>query len=819
MRGLVSDGRFAWRMIRKTPWMSAAAVLSLAGAMAVTIGTFSVVWDGSFATLPFVNGERIVAMRDLDIRRGNSSSPRLAVFREWQAHQHSFDLIGAAYSRTREIVDGQGGVLRYRAATMTASGFPITGVGPLLGRTLSTADEAPGAEPVVVIGSRVWTTIFGSDPAVVGRSIELDGTPHRIVGVMPKGFRFPMSEDLWLPFRVDAASVGAVEPRWIRVFGRLAEGVTSPQAEAELEAIRAGYAAAHPEDEELRDRRTTVIPYVQSESGADEHWLFVGMLVFMLLVLAVACASVANLLLCRSMARQSELAVRAAIGASRGRLVAQLFIEALALTSMAAFAGVGAASIGLRWFNSYIPIENLPFWVHFGMSPAAAVFTVIAAFVAAALAGIGPAIRATGGAVLDVMKDQQRGASSVRFGMVSGALTVAEVTVAIACLAAAGLAARSLLDATGTGSRLGGDHVLVADVSLADEFDVKPDGTVVVPDGAIPSDRWSATAEALRGAVAALPGVRTAALATALPMRQHAAERIEVDGPTSGESIAGLRVLRTAVTPELFDTFGARLLAGRLITHADARESERVAVVNRAFAMRVFGGDNPVGRHIRRRDPEQPEPWATIVGIIADLPMNPANDHAPGYYLSFAQAEPGAFSLAARVDPAPTSIVAAVRRAAARVDERIDLSEFETHAAMAEEMLVSYKMMSVIFVALGGAALFLAVAGLYAVMSFSVTQRTREIGIRLALGATASGVAAVVLTRGVRQIALGLAFGSLGGWAMMRLLSLIPIGMSQAGPAILASAAGIMVLAGVSACLSPVARTLRIHPVDALRHE
>jgi hypothetical protein len=333
-------------------------------------------------------------------------------------------------------------------------------------------------------------------------------------------------------------------------------------------------------------------------------------------------------------------------------------------------------------------------------------------------------------------------------------------------------------------------------VSLADENDVKPDATVVVPDGAIPSDRWSATPEALRGAVAALPGVRTAALATALPMRQHAAERIEVDGPTSGESIAGLRVLRTAVTPELFDTFGARLLAGRLITHADARESERVAVVNRAFAMRVFGGDNPVGRHIRRRDPEQPEPWATIVGIIADLPMNPANDHAPGYYLSFAQAEPGAFSLAARVDPAPTSIVAAVRRAAARVDERIDVSGFETHAALAEEMLVSYKIMSVIFVALGGAALFLAVAGLYAVMSFSVTQRTREIGIRLALG---------------------LAFGSLGGWAMMRLLSLIPIGMSQAGPAILASAAGVMVLAGTIACLSPVARTLRIHRTASCR--
>ena len=236
----MSDIRFAARMLLKTPWMSSAAVLSLAGAMAVVIGAFSLFWDTYFAQLPFAHADRIVAIRDLDVRHGRNASPRLAVFREWTAHQRTFDVVAAAYSRTREIVDHAGGVARCRVATMTASGFRVTGVDAMLGRTLSASDEAPGAEPVAVLGHRMWATVFGSDPAIVGRVLDIDGDMRRVIGVMPDGFRFPMSEDMWVPLRIDTAGAETVEPRWIRVFGRLAPGVTRQQAEADLEAIRGG---------------------------------------------------------------------------------------------------------------------------------------------------------------------------------------------------------------------------------------------------------------------------------------------------------------------------------------------------------------------------------------------------------------------------------------------------------------------------------------------------------------------------------------------------------------------------------------------------
>jgi predicted permease len=825
MRGFATDVRFAWRMMRKSPWMSAAAVLSLAGAMAVTIAGFSLIWATHFAELPFVHGDRIVAVRDLD-ERLSGTSPRLAVYRDWLERQRAFDVIGAAYSRPRELGDGSGGLARYRVCAMTASGFRVTGVGPLLGRTLTVADEAPGARPVVVLGFRLWASLFGSDPGAIGRSMVVDRQERLIVGVMPDGFRFPMSEDLWVPFPTDAAAVGAVEPRWVHVFGRMAAGVTRTQARDDLESIRAAYAAAHPEDIELQQRRTSVVPYVQSDSEPGGNLIVLAMFAFILLVLAVACASVANLLLCRTMARRGEMAVRAALGASRRRLVTQLLIEALMLTTAAAAMGVAAAQLGLAWFDASVPLEALPFWVEFDVNPPTVVFAIGAAFAAAVLAGIAPALRATGGGMHDVLQDQQRGTSGFRFGSISGALTVLEVALAVAFLAAAGLAARSLLDANGTRAELPGGEILVADVRLADEFSIRPDGRVIASEGAIPPDRWHAVAEEIRGALKGLAGVREVALADRLPVQQHSGGRIEIEGSTAGEPTAGVRVASAQVTPELFAVFGGRLLAGRPIARADTRASEPVALVNRQLAERFFGGENPVGRRFRPvglRSPaaggDPPAPWITIVGVIGELPMNPAGDRQPGYYRPFAQGDGAEFQIAVRAGGAPTRLAAAVRETVTRIDPRIEISGFQTHEQDAKGLLVGYEIMSLVFMSLGGAALFLAAAGLYAVMSFSVTQRTREIGIRLALGARGSSVVRVVMARGLRQIAIGLALGSAGGWALMRLISLIPIGMSSMGPAILAAAAAIMLVAGTAACIVPMARTLRIAPVEALRHD
>jgi len=816
IQGLAADLTFAWRMMRKNPWMSAAAVCSLGGAMGVTIGAFSLQWDTRYAELPFPGGARIVRIHDLTPARGGSSPP-LDVFRAWEARQTSFDAIAAAYTRRREIADGSGGFVRYPIATITAAGLALPGVPPLMGRPLTVADQAPGAPPVAVISHRVWQALFGAAPDVIGRTLTIDRDQHTIVGVMPEDFRFPMSDDVWLPMGERPA--GGVEPRWLDVFGRLAAGVGSIQAQAELGAIRSAHAADHPERPELRDRRTSVVPYTTLSADPQGDLIANGLVVFVILILVVAAGSVANLLFSRALARSGEMAVRAAMGAGRGRLIRQMFIEALLLTTGGAVVGVLGAHLGLMWFKTYVPVENLPFWVAFGINPPSAVFTVAAALLTAALAGIVPAYKATSGDVNDVLKDGQRGTSGFRFGAITGALTTVEVALAVAFLTGAGLAARSLTDAVTSSQRLPTRELLVADVALVAEYNADAAGHDVVADGSIPPEQWPMVAEQVRAAVAGLAGVRAVALGDALPSWQHPGTRIEIDGLASGEPPVGVRVLRAVVSPEVFATFDRTVAAGRGFGPADTTASEPVAIVNAAFARRFFGAEHPVGRRFRESADGAASPWLTIVGIVAGVPMNPAGEGAAGFYRPLAQEPLSNFSLAARVDGPPLAASAAVKAAVARVDPRITVAEFMTHEDRAAMMTVGYQIMGLIFISLSGAALLLAVAGLYSVMSFSVTQRTREIGIRVALGASESRVLGVVLGRGLRQIAIGIGVGSLAGAGLVRLLSFMPIGISPDGPWLLAAAGGTMLLAGLGACLAPVSRALRIQPLEALRHE
>jgi len=813
-----TDLKFAYRMAMKSPWMTGASVIALGAAMAVTIFGFSLLWDSYFAALPFEHGDRIVAVRDIELPDPDDTPPRLAVYREWGELQQSLDVLAASYRRMRDVADGEGGLTRYPVVAMTASGFDVAGVAPLYGRTLNVADEEIGAPAVAVISHRVWRSLLGADPGAVGRSIEVDGTERLIVGVMPEGFRFPISEDLWIPMSTDPEIYGGIEPRWMNVFGRLADGVGIKQAEAELDAIRGGYAAEHPGDVDLRDRRTTVIPFVQSQTEPGTELMFIGMFLFVLTVLVVACASVANLLLARAAARTGEIAVRAALGASRGRLIAQMFIEALLLSCAGAVIGLVAAHVGLSWFSTFVSLERVPFWVEFGMSPPAVTFALIAAFGAALVAGIFPALKATGVAMHDVLKDEQGTSSSIRFGSISGALTVVEVALSVAFLAAAGLAAESLLVSGSLDRDLPTDQVLVASVSLVDELAVSDNGQIIVPEGEIPFIQWATLQRQIRAATEQLPGVRNAVLATYLPGQQHRRSLVAPESESLGEPGTGVRVPAAAVSPEFFAAFDGALLAGRNFAATDTAESEPVAIVNAALARRFYGGRNPIGERFRHLTGDDDADWIRIVGVSPNLRMNPGDDDEAGLYLPFTQRRTNNFTLALRVEGNPLALSAAVKETIGDIDRRIEVAGFVTHAELAKGYRTSYQVMSLMFAALGGTAVFLAVAGLYAVMAFSVAQRTREIGIRLALGADRGRILGVVLRRGLLQVGTGLALGSAAGWALLRLLQFFPTGVASDGTWMLAAAAMAMAIAGLLACLVPGARAVAVHPVVALRH-
>ncbi len=813
------DAKFALRMAGKNPWMTAASVVVLGAGMAITIASFSLLWDAYFVTLPFEDGDRIVAVYDVRVPDPDDTPPRLAVLREWDESQTSLAVLAASYTRWRDVHDGEGGLTRYPVATITASGFEVTRVPPLLGRVLTGADEQPGAPPVAVVSHRVWRSLLGADPDAIGRVLEIDGAEREVVGVMPEGYRFPVSEDIWVPFHTDPEAYGGIEPRWMRVFGRLADGTTIERATAELEAIRTGYASALPGDADLTDRRTVVVPYVQGENEPGANALFFGMFVFVVMVLVVACASVANLLLARATSRTGEIAVRAALGASRRRLVAQLFIEALLLSCAGALFGVTDAWIGLQWFETFLEVERTPFWVQFGLSPAAVAFAIVAALGAAAISGIVPAIKATGVAMHDVLKDEQGTASGVRFGAFSATLTVVEVTLSVAFLAAAGLAAQSLLVAGDIDSDLPVDEVLVAQVALADEVGTDAMGELIVPPGSIPVSQWATLQEEIRRVTENLPGVRTSLLITTLPGTQHGQSRIELENDASGDPTAGVRVPVSSVSPEFFETFDSALLAGRNFGRTETLESERVAIVNASFARRFFGDANPIGSRLRLDPSNSDAAWIRIVGVSADLRMNPGGDNRAGFYLPFAQDQRRTFTLAMRIDGDPLAMSAAVDDAIREIDPRIDVAGFETHAELAARGSIVFQIMSLMFTTIGGTAIFLAVAGLYAVMAFSVTQRTREIGIRLALGGDRLGVAAVVLRRGLLQVAIGTILGAGLGAALLRLLQYLPTGVASDGISTLAIASLAMLAAGVVASVVPASRALAVRPVEALRHE
>lgn len=811
------DLRFALRMAHKSPWMAAASVVALGAGMAVAISSFSLLWDAYFAELPFEEADRIVAIRDVGLNDPDDLPPRLAVLQEWQRTQTSFDVMAASYRRERDVSDGEGGLARYPVSTITASGFDVAGVGPHLGRVLLETDEEVGAPPVTVVSFRLWQGLLGSDPNVLGRKIEIDGQLREIVGVMPEGFRFPVSEDIWIPFNIDPEIYKGVEPRWVRVFGRLSENAGIERAAAELDAIRARYASTFPGDEDLQDRRTTVLPFVQGETEPGTYIVFLGMFGFVVMVLIIACASVANLLLARAASRTGEFAIRAAIGANRLRLLLQMFLEAGLLTGAAGLLGITVASLGLDWFESMLQVESTPFWVHFGLNPAAAVFALIAAFGAALIAGILPALKATRLSLNEVLKDEQGNASRVRFGTVSGILTIVEVTLSVALLAAAGLTARSLLIVGDLELELPVDQVLVTELRLADETSIDEAGNLIVPPGAIPPSQWGSFQEAIRSDIEHLPGVRRAMFLTSLPGTQHRQARVAFPHEETGSGGAP-RLPYSRISPEFFDIFDSGLLGGRNFGAVDSLESERVAIVNSSFVKGFLGSVNPLGTTFEI-NPGSPSSFQVrIVGVSPDLRMNPGGESQAGFYLPFSQARINTFTLAIRAEGDPQALSGSIRSAIQGIDSRIDVAVFETNAERAARMGVVFQLMSLMFGALGGTAIFLAVSGLYAVMAVSVAGRTREVGIRLALGAHSASILGVVLRRGLWQVTMGIILGSVLGKLLMGLLQFFPAGMASGGNLLLAIASSAMLLVGLLACLVPGARALRVRPVEALRH-
>lgn len=808
--GLTPDVKLALRMLAKHPALSLTGALGMAVGVAIATGFFSFM-AFYYSSPPLDEGDRIVALDYLDMGNEDCYCTTRFDLDAWRGSQRSVRQLSAFRDSHRYLHVAGGTTGGVRVAEMTASGFDVARVQPLLGRPLVTSDEVEGAPAVLVIGNEEWRRDFGADRGILGREVRLDGTPYTVVGVMPEGFRFPHSHGYWTALRSGPAPRGPGEGPRVTIFGRLAPGVPSAAAEAELRIVSARLARELPAA--YRTFRPIVRPYVQVLLDVHQYpaWIVWTMQLFGALVLAAVAVTVAALVYARTASRQAEIAVRTALGASRRRIITQLFVEALAVSSLAAATGLLIANFGFRQIVAINP-GSLPYWVEPGLPASTVAYAMGLAVLAAFIVGIVPALAATGQRLQSTLR-QMGGATGMRLGSTWTALIVVQVAVAVAVLPPVIAIAWNTYRQPRAEPTFPVEEMLVLRLERA-----APGGA----SGEQADQSFAGTQAELIRRIAAEPGVLGVTYASA-PPRSGQGVRIEVEGGVATAAPTPVVAFSSGVAPDYFEVFGARLLAGRAFGSGDA-PGGAAAVVSRSFVRRFLGGGAALGRRVRSTpiaagDSVQPGPWLEIVGVVDDL-------YDEGVEAEFQRP---AIHLPAALGAAPVTV--AIRTRGIDPDVLLpELWEIAAEVAPGHPMTVAgpdelrggdtrrtvrFSVLLVGLVTLS--VLLLSAAGISAMMSFAVTRRYREIGIRSALGASRRQVLLTIFSRSALQLALGLAVGV----TLVALLERLSGGELMRGQqhVLVPAVAALLMAAALLATAGPARQVLRVHPMEALRQE
>lgn len=812
MGNVLGDIRYGARMLVRRPGLSALAVAALALGIGLTTTMFSIVYAAVLKGLPYERADRLVAIFRNRPTQGVQFLPvSIHDFFDWREQQQSFEPLAAYYLETINVAGPEGRPIRYYGAYTTANLFDVLRVRPVLGRTFRADDDRPGAPQLIILSYRAWRDRFGGDPAIVGRSVRANAELATIVGVMPDRFDFPGQCDAWLPLRIDPrayprGSGPAFEHTQLQAIGRLHDGRTLESAQAEMSTIAQRIAAAYPDSN--AGIGVTLIPQNETFVGRQARALLLTMLAAVFGVLLIACANVANLLLARTAVRTREIAIRMALGAGRLRTVGQLLAETTVLALVGALAGMAVAKVGIDLFNVSTANLDFPIWLAARFDPAVLLFVLGLTIASALAAGLVPALRASRGDFVEALNDEARGSSGLRIGRLSRALVVAQVACSCGLLVAAGLMIRTIVN--------------VADFDYG--FDTSNVYTARL--GLFPGDYPTPTAERqfydrTRRRVAALPGVRQVAYTSDLPARGGPMERLSVDSVAYPAEPNHPRALRMVVSPGYFDVFGVKPIGGRDFTDGDGPDAMPVAIVNERFVQRFMGGRDPLGRRVRLGD--DAAPWRTIVGIVPDMHAGGAfqqlDVHDEGVYLPLAQNVINFVNMIARTEGPPTTHASAIQAAVNTIDPALPLYWVRS---LDEQYRLDgwfFRAFGTLLMVFGVAALGLAVVGLYGVMSFSVGQRTREIGVRMALGASQSRIRTLVLGQAVRQLAIGLLLGTVLAAVLSRGLANLLFGVRPWDPAIFAIVVATLAASALGAGAIPARRATRVDPINALRYE
>ena len=726
------------------------------------------------------------------------------------------------------VISDDGRAEGARGAEMSASSFVLTRVPPALGRVLTEADEVVGAPEVVVVGYDYWRSRLGSSPDVIGSTLRVGGVPTTVVGVMPRGFAMPHQEQLWLPLRRRAIDYADGLGPGVWVYGRLEEGTSRGEAGAELAAI--GIRHDVPDDRGLV--RAAAVAFsglsVGTPTGMLAAFLFIAQGVPLVLLL-IACGNVAILLLARTANRSSEFALRTALGAGRSRIVAQLFVETLVLALLAT--GVGLLGMHLI-VERVTPGIDLPFWVDLGVTPEVVMKALALGVASAVFAGVLPALRATGSSPQRTLQEAGGGLGGFRFGRVTGALIIAEVGLGVGALFAAGMTYRmfSAIDQE-TSVAMQTSRVLVSSIDVPSLERPGEDRDGGAHEARIA--RIASMQEALARRLAAQPGVRNWAFSDATPGDGRFERRGRVEGDRNPPDFPGLPVVTSQVEPGFFRTLGIEPLHGRTFQRGDVpvevgQTPTRVLVNTKFLDRRGMDYRRAVGRTMRISDPgEAPTgPWMEIIGVVPDLEASLGRAIFDGTPMAYLPAVPGGvhpLTLVIDLGANPTAFAPVLRSLLADADPTAILSDVVALDALPNTAAMVQRTASGILMGLSLIAIVLSTAALYALMSFTVARRTREIGVRIALGGKSSRIVASIARRPLCQLMFGVMVGT-GFWAIV-FTGLTATGAFQgelgvavrSWPYVLSITAAIVLTTGLSGCLAPTLRGLRIRPVEALR--
>jgi putative ABC transport system permease protein len=800
---MLTDLRHGARMLRRSPGLAILAAVALALGIGSTTTMFSIT-NGILRQLPVEAAERLMHVASIDQARGEWARMRVPDLVALREQQRSFSAIGAYEDVGAHLGDARHRAVRVPAALMTASMFDVLRVRPFLGRTLAATDEQPGAPPVAVLGYVTWRDRYAADRGIIGQTMRVNGVPTTIVGVMPNGFQFPTKEELWTPLRLDPTAAPVADaPAYIAV-GRLRDGVTRDAANAEAAGIARRLDLATPVPN--APRVFGVRPYRDEMVPAKARLIFRAMLLAVSFVLLIACANVANLLLARAVQRSREIAVRTALGASRGRIIAQLLGESLAVSVVGGLLGLLLAWGATTVFSATLSFD-LAYWMAVRIDRSVLLFATGLVGLATVLAGLAPARQATHVNVSDALKNDTRGSSSFRLGRASRALVVGEVALSFALLVVTALMVKGVVHIVDRNGGIGPDRVLVSRLELRDD---------AYPDAAAQARFYETLARRLDER----PDVEAATVFTDTPGTEAARTRMELDGvryePDGPRPAARI----AAVTPGYLETFGTRLLQGRGFAWTDGPNAPPVAIVNRPFIATYFAGGDAIGRRVRLLTSEGKGDWVTIIGVAPDLDMGGAAEaHAPGLYVPIAQRSRASVTVALRSARDPLRILPALRTTVAAIDADVPLWGENRLDLEISHSTTGEKVFGGLFTFFGVAALVLALVGLFGVLAFSVSRRTKELGIRIALGGRTRDITWLVLRAGVLQLAIGLAIGTLLALAIAPAFGDALFGQNPRDWTVYASVAAVLFATGLSAAAVPARRALRVDPMEALRSE